>query len=306
MNRSRGKLFAAMFSVLAGIFMAVQARVNGGLGLALENGLLAALISFGTGLVLITSIVMISPSQRQRLSSLISKVRVGSVQPWSLIGGIFGGLFVMTQGLAAGALGVALFTVGVVAGQTISALVVDGIGFMGLVRRKINSLRIGGTALAIAGLIITSEPATYDISWLLVLPFLAGSGTGFQQALNARLGQVAESPVVATFVNFVTGTTLILVTTLVAQGGIDFPTAFPSNPLLYIGGIIGVTFIFTQVIVVPKIGALATSIALLFGQLGGSLLLDVIAPVAARGISVSTLIGIGLVSVGATLVLLRR
>jgi transporter family-2 protein len=177
---------------------------------------------------------------------------------------------------------------------------------MGLVRRKINSLRIGGTALAIAGLIITSEPATYDISWLLVLPFLAGSGTGFQQALNARLGQVAESPIVATFVNFVTGTALILVTTLLAQGGIDLPAAFPGNPLLYIGGIIGVTFIFTQVIVVPKIGALATSIALLFGQLGGSLLLDVIAPVAARGISVSTLIGIGLVSVGATLVLLRR
>lgn len=306
MTRSDGKLFAAVLSILAGVFMAVQARVNGGLGLALDNGLLAALISFGSGLVVISAIVILSTRQRRRLVGLFARVRSGAVQPWSLVGGALGGIFVMTQGLAAGALGVALFTVGVVAGQTISALVVDGIGFMGLVKRRVSSLRIGGTALAVAGLVVTSEPTTYAISWLLALPFLAGAGTGFQQALNARLGQVAESPLVATFVNFVTGCTLILLTTLIAQRGIDLPEAFPTNPLLYIGGIIGVVFIFTQVIVVPKIGALGTSIALLFGQLGGSLLLDLVAPVAARGISVSTVIGMALVSVGATLVLLRR
>lgn len=306
MTKAKGKILAAVISVLAGVFMAVQARVNGGLGLALDNGLLAALISFGTGLVLIGLVLVSSSTQRRKFSSLANKVRARSVQLWSLLGGMLGGVFVMTQGLAAGALGVALFTVGVVAGQTISALVVDGVGFMGLAKRRLNSWRVAGTALALAGLIVTSEPTTYEISWLLALPFLAGAGTGFQQALNARLGQVAESPIVATFINFVTGATLILVTTLISQQGIDLPAAFPTNPLLYIGGIIGVVFIFTQVIVVPKIGALATSIALLFGQLFGSLLLDVITPVAARGISISTVIGIALVSVGATLVLLRR
>ncbi|MEY3028650.1 MAG: hypothetical protein RL198_47, partial [Actinomycetota bacterium] len=260
----------------------------------------------GSGLIVIALFLVSSRKQRRLMSKLVNKLRAGSLKPWALIGGTFGGLFVMTQGLAAGALGVALFTVGVVAGQAISALVVDGIGFMGLAKRRINSLRIGGTALALAGLIVTSEPATYEISWLIVMPFLAGAGTGFQQALNASLGQVAESPIVATLVNFLVGFSLILVTTLVVQAGIDWPASFPSNPLLYIGGVIGVTFIFSQIIVVPKIGALATSIALLFGQLGGSLLLDLIVPVAARGITISTVVGIALVSAGATLVLMKR
>ena len=42
--------------------------------------------------------------------------------PDLLFGGAFGGFLVMTQGLAAGSLGIALFTVAVVAGQGISGI----------------------------------------------------------------------------------------------------------------------------------------------------------------------------------------
>ncbi len=46
-----------------------------------------------------------------------------------LLGGACGALTVSTQGLTAGILGVSLFTVGVVAGQTLHGLVLDRIGF---------------------------------------------------------------------------------------------------------------------------------------------------------------------------------
>ncbi len=83
------------------------------------------------------------------------------------------------------------------------------------------------------------------------------------------------------------------------------PLYFPTNPLLYLGGVVGVIFIFIQVVVLPKIGALTMGIAMLVGQLVGSVLLDWIVPIAQRELTISTLIGILLAMLGAGLVARR-
>jgi transporter family-2 protein len=66
-----------------------------------------------------------------------------------------------------------------------------------------------------------------------------------------------------------------------------------------------VIFIFIQVVVLPKIGALTMGIAMLVGQLVGSVLLDWIVPIAQRELTISTLIGILLAMLGAGLVARR-
>ena len=60
-----------------------------------------------------------------------------------------------------------------------------------------------------------------------------------------------------------------------------------------------------QVVVLPKIGALVMGIAMLVGQLVGSVLLDLVFPIAAREITISTLLGIVLAMLGAALVAKR-
>ena len=56
---------------------------------------------------------------------------------------------VLSQGLAAAALGVALFTVAVVAGQTISGLVLDRVGIGPGGRRPLTAARLVGALLAL-------------------------------------------------------------------------------------------------------------------------------------------------------------
>lgn len=293
-----------LVSALAGVFIAGQARVNSGLGLELGNSLLAALISFGSGLVIVSLLVFANSSQRAKLRELAQLVRSGGYPVWGLLGGALGGFFVMIQSWIGALVGIALFSVGVVAGQAVAALVLDGYGLFGLTKRKLSIARFIGIKLTLIGLLVTADLANYQFSPLLLLPFLAGIGMGVQQAINGKLGKAAASPLVATLANFVVGTSLIALTLVLLQQ-FDLKT-LPENPVLYIGGALGVTFIFLQVVLVLKIGALVLGIALLVGQLIGSLLFDLLVPISDRVVGLNTLIGIALALAGATVVTLKR
>src|SRR5690349_22894943 len=115
-------------AVLVGIMTAVQARINGSLGLALGDGFTAAVISFGSGLVILVVLCAVLPEGRAGFRRLMGGIG-RDIPLWMLIGGLAGALTVATQGLTVATIGVALFTVGVVAGQTVNGLVLDRVGY---------------------------------------------------------------------------------------------------------------------------------------------------------------------------------
>jgi transporter family-2 protein len=299
-----GKLPAIFAAVVGGSFMAVQARVNSGLGQEIGSGIFAALVSFSIGLLIISVATLASSKNRAALSLTFSKFKDSSIPLWLSVAGMLGGIYVIMQGVVAGLIGVALFSIGVVAGSALSALLLDGNGLLGLTKRKIGLARLAGTVLALAGLVVASDLANYSFSPLILLPFAAGIGIGFQQAMNGLFGKLAQSAIVPTFFNFIAGTVFIALALLTVES-FSFPATWPTNPLLYLGGVVGVIFIFMQVVVLPKIGALSMGIAMLVGQLSGSVLLDLLVPIADRAVTISTLLGIVLAMLGAALVARR-
>ena len=116
-------------AVIVGVLTALQARINGQLGLRLGDGFVAAAISFGSGLVLLIVLSAILPAGRRGFGRLRAGIRDRTIPWWMLAGGVAGAFTVATQGLAVAVIGVSLFTVGVVAGQTISGLVLDRAGY---------------------------------------------------------------------------------------------------------------------------------------------------------------------------------
>ncbi|CAB4570580.1 unannotated protein [freshwater metagenome] len=298
------KLSAIAAAVIGGSFMAVQARVNSGLGAEIGSGIFAALTSFSIGLIIIGLVTFLSKTNRQELVESAKKISKSEIPAWLLLAGFFGGIFVIMQGVVAGVIGVALFSIGVVSGSAIAALVLDGNGLLGLTKRLIGPARLIGTALALGGLVVASDLANYSFNPLIILPFLAGVGIGFQQAMNGLFGKLAGSAVIPTFYNFVAGTVFIFIALLIVEGPF-WPTSWPENPWLYLGGVVGVIFIFMQVVVLPRIGALSMGISMLVGQLTGSVLLDYLLPIADRAVTTSTLLGIALAMVGAVLVARR-
>ena len=304
-----GYVFAAAASVVSGILVATQSRINGEFGLRLGDGALAALISFASGFVILTLALTVSTTGRAGVATIARELRAGELPWWAILGGMGGGFLVLTQGLVAGVLGVALFSVAVVAGQTLGAMWLDARGAAGLARVEMSRTRVLGAVLVVAGVIISVQlwaGSAGLVSWAFALPLVAGAGTGVQQALNGRIRARASSALAATWVNFGVGTLTLSVVWVVLLPVTGGPGTFPTDWWLYAGGLVGTLFIPIQTITVHRIGVLGLGVSLVTGQIVGSIALDLFFPVADGTLGVFTLIGALVTVLGSALVTLSR
>ncbi|WP_040685750.1 DMT family transporter [Nocardia vinacea] len=295
------------FGFCIGAGVAVQGRINGALGVRLEDGIAAACISFGLGLLVLVIAFAISRRLRDGLVRVRRAVASGELRPVQLFGGLCGAFFVASQGLTVAAIGVTAFTVATVGGQLLSSLVVDRLGLAPNSRTPVTVSRVGGAALAMVavGLAAAGRSGapvgsaavpewlrTGPTAVLILLPALAGIGLAWQQAVNGRVGAVG-GPFSATLVNFGIGTAALFAIEACILFDTGWPTEFPSEPWLYLGGLIGVAFIALAAITVRWIGVLLLGLTSVAGQLLASITLDLLTPTGA-GLSSTAVIGCAL------------
>ncbi len=289
-------------AVLVGVLTAIQARINGQLGLRLDDGFVAAAISFGSGLAVLVLLSIVLPAGRSGFRALVSGVRHRTIPWWMLLGGAAGAFTVATQGLAVAIIGVSLFTVGVVAGQTLSGLILDRIGYGPAGVVAVTMPRVAGGALALIAVGISLQGGVLERVpwWMLAMPVVAGVGIAWQQATNGRLRQRVGTPLTATFVNFLGGTVLLIAAAVIHVGIVGAPEPFPAEPWLYLGGVLGVTYIFLSAALVVHTGVLLLGLGTVAGQLVTAFALDVLWPTAAGpgwliGLAMVAVAGLGVV-----------
>ncbi len=298
-----------------GALVAVQSEINGRLATELgggaRGGAAAAVISFGLGLLLLVGIVLVLPRQRAAVTRTLDAVRAGRLPARQLLGGVAGASLVASQGLTVGTIGVALFTVAMVAGQTSSGLLVDraGLGPSGpqavTPGRVVGAaLTLGAVALAVAGRLGGADALSAGVVALCLLPLLAGAGTSWQQAVNGRVSAVG-GPLAAALNNFVVGLVALLaflvVALLVAPGDLQ---GWPGTWWLYVGGPVGVLFITLTARLVSVHGVLVLGLCTVAGLVLGSLLIDALGPDSRLGPltvvgALLTLVGVAVVAVTA-------
>jgi transporter family-2 protein len=287
--------------VLGGALTAAQSRVNGELAARLHDGFGAAVISFGSGLVVIVAATLAVPAARRAAAGTAAALRTGTLRPWECLGGTLGAYLVATQGLTVAALGVALFTVSLVAGQAGSGLAVDRWGLGPGGPSPVTVPRLVGAALAVLGVAVAGAGhlSGPGVLALAVLPLLAGAGVSVQQALNGRVRQVSGHALAATLVNFVVGTAALVVAFAVDVAVRGWPDGrLPTQPVWYLGGLMGVAFISVAAAAVRHTGVLLLGLAMVTGQLVGAVALDVFAPTRAGGVATGVLAGTGLALAG--------
>lgn len=300
---------AAPLAAGIGAIIPVQSRINGELGTRLGDPVLAATVSFGGGLLVMLVVALVLPTVRRGLARLPGAVRRRELPPWYLLAGIVGGFLVLTQSTVVAIVGVAVFTVAIVAGQTLGGLLSDAVGFAQATRRRPTTPRLVGAGLILVAVgLSASSSLSGGADWAAVLspallPLLAGLLTGFQYAANARVGAVAGSPLAATVMNFLAGMAALVLVTLI--GGSSLPSSLPGEWWLYTGGLYGIVFIAGTAALVPHTGVLLLGLGTIAGQLIASLLLDLLAPVAGSGVSGLTVVGTVLALVAVLVASLR-
>jgi len=266
-----------------GALVSIQSKINSELAQQLGSGLraaaLSAVISFGSGLVLLTVIVLSHRTNRRGVAALYRGVARGEFPVWLILGGLAGALFVASQGLAVGTLGVALFIVAFVAGQSTAGLLVDHHGFGPGGPRPVSVGRIIGAALAVVAVALSAAGVGATITGLAIavalLPLIAGMGTSVQQGLNGRVAlRVGSWP--TTFNNFLIGVIGLLVyfaLSLLAPGEL---VGLPRTWWLYLGGAIGLVFIWASSILVRIHGVLILSLCSIAGQVVSAIVIDLV------------------------------
>ncbi|WP_435749231.1 DMT family transporter [Microbacterium sp. PMB16] len=267
-------------AVAIGVMTAIQARINGVLGVAVDDGIVAGLISFAVGLLALVIVISCLPPARRGVSRLSAGIRQQRIPFWMLLGGACGALTVSTQGVTAGVLGVSLFTVGVVAGQTLHGLVLDRIGFGPAGVVAVTPGRVAGGALALAAVAISLSGDVLGAAplWMLLLPFAAGVGIAWQAATNGRLAQRVQSPLAATLMSFIAGTVVLLLAAGVSVALRGMPELPPAEPWLYLGGFLGAAYILLGAFIVAHTGVLLMGLGSVLGQLAASVVIDLLWP----------------------------
>jgi bacterial/archaeal transporter family-2 protein len=293
---SYGKIVGALVAAGGGLCLAVQGRLNGQLGSRLHDGIAAAVFSFGTGLVLLVAMVAAMPKARAGVRRLRAALAGRTLRWWECLGGLCGAFFVTSQGIAITALGVAVFTVAVVAGQTASGLLVDRAGIGPGDPRPITPPRAIGAAIAVVAVVVSvsgdfAHPAAL---WLAILPALAGIGLSWQQGVNGLVRDASENVLVPTAVNFGIGTVGLVVAFLIDVVVRGLPATPPGDWWLYVGGPLGILAILTMVIAVRLIGVLLLGLCAVAGQLAGALVLDVVTPAGDGGLTLTSVLGVAI------------
>ena len=263
--------------------IALQSRANGELSHRLNNSLEAALVSFGSGLLVIAVIAIFNPKIKAGITKLRSAVREKRLPKWNLFAGVLGGSFVALQTQVVPLIGVAIYSVASIAGQTAISLVVDRLGLSGGAKKLISKKRLGAAFITVAAVLLSVwdrlSVTTFSIL-AVALSGLAGAFVGVQRAMNGRINIYSAQSFTTSLLNFIMGTSTLLIFLLFKylshHGGL---TPLPNGPWwLYTGGTIGVIYIAFSSTIVQHLGVLTFTLFSVGGTLLGSLLIDIFAP----------------------------
>ncbi len=277
--------------------IALQARANGELSHRMGNPIEAALVSFGSGLIIISLISAFTPSIRKGMKNLKGAVQRKEIPVWTLFAGMLGGSFVAVQTQIVPIIGVAIYSVASIAGQTAASLWVDRIGLTGGGKKVITARRVAAAGVTVLAVLVSvlDRIDARDLSlFAVVFGCFAGAIVGVQRALNGQINESTNQSFATSWLNFIMGTTFLVI--FLAIGVIinraEF-ISFPSGPWwMYTGGTIGVIYIAFTSTIVQHLGVLTFTLISVGGQLVGSLLIDLYSPT--QGVQVSAYLVTGI------------
>lgn len=290
-------------AALSGAMIALQARANGELSHRLDSGLQAALISFSSGLLILLIVTPFSPHIKEGISNLRGAIARKELARWKLFAGALGGSFVAFQSQIVPLIGVAIFSVASIAGQTAMSLVVDRIGLTGGGKKLISVRRVLAAFLTVIAVLV-SVWDRIDANNLSIFAVttgcIAGAIVAVQRALNGEINEHSHQSFATSLLNFATGATflLLVILTAVLIGIVDL-SPLPAGPWwIYTGGVIGVIYIAFTSTIVQHLGVLTFTLFSVGGQLAGSLIIDLVSPTDGVSISAYLVTGIAMTYVG--------
>ena len=148
--RRKDTLVWQLFGNLSGAILAMQPAINAQLAIGIGSSLMASLISFACGTVLLLLFACCFRQHRSNIMRIFTEKR----PLWTWAGGLLGVCFVVGQTILVQHVGVGLLTILNIFGMLVASVFIDHYGLLGAERRPITPKKFFGLVLVLAGIIM--------------------------------------------------------------------------------------------------------------------------------------------------------
>ena len=198
--------------------------------------------------------------------------RTNGAPPFLFTAGTIGVGITICNNLAFGRISVsAMMALGLL-GESITSLLADHFGVMGLARRPFKQHKLWGMLLNLCGILVMLT----DFQLVPVLvSLLAGAGIVGNRLVNSQLARHTTTRV-GVFYNYLGGFIASLFVLLLTGTRVDLAHAATGPVYIYLGGLFGVIIVLISNHVVRKIPSLYMTMTLFVGQVLAGVLLDML------------------------------
>ncbi|MDY4021325.1 DMT family transporter [Staphylococcus borealis] len=274
--------FLFILGIVAGMMVPIQTSINARLGRFTESSFYASTISFFVGsLFLFILNVIFNP---KLFDATFYSGHTIDYHWW--VGGLLGVCFLTGNLLLLPRLGAALTVVMTVAGQIIMGGFIDTFGLLGASNHPFTLLKAVGILILLFGILLMNEIPKNKLEektnrmfyvWLII-GFIFGFAPPLQTTINSGLAQQMHNSLFAALVSFSVGTFALFILTLIFNRSLKFKVSQPDvgniKPIHFIGGVLGVIFVTSNIILMPFLGAALTTIVAMLGQMLMGVMID--------------------------------
>jgi bacterial/archaeal transporter family-2 protein len=145
------KILFYLLPVFAGIAITIQSGINSQLRTSIQHPLMAAFISFVVGTVALAILLLFSKNALPELS------QYSSIEWYKYLGGLLGAFVVTVTLIAVTRIGAGNMFVLIVAGQLITAVLMDHFGVLGMKHNPVTLQKLMGIGLLVAGAYLVNK-----------------------------------------------------------------------------------------------------------------------------------------------------
>lgn len=194
---------------------------------------------------------------------------------WLYLGGALGFLTTVFNNFSFGKISVTSIIALGLAGQMITALLIDTFGLFGMPKHPFKKSSLAGLAFALAGILVMLDTSVANGIYAVLFALAGGITVVLSRTVNARLSQ-HTGEMQSSFFNHIVGLFVSIIAAVLIAEPVQTVSVSFGNLWIFTGGMMGVLTVLLYNITVPKVPAFRLTLLSFVGQVFTGIVIDVL------------------------------
>lgn len=201
----------------------------------------------------------------------------GTKPKWLYLGGSIGAFTTIANNVAFGQISMTSIIALGLLGQLVISLIIDSFGLFQMEKRPLKKSNVVVLAFSLIGIFMMLDNSVLVGMVAVFISIASGIAVVLNRTINARLAEdIGDLP--CSLVNHLVGLPITILIAVIAFQLRIIPSqiVLPSNPIVYVGGALGVLVVFLSNITVMKVPAFKLTVLVFISQIFTGVCIDLV------------------------------